>query len=569
MFGIYSDKRKNNDNKIKTKVNEFQKTLQKIGYEKNKQKLLQKEKQVIKLKEQKEKKQQQVIKLREQKEICKRKSKNLQNRIAEMEEKAAETQKTAAQKQQRLERIAELKRKEQKERIAEQQRLERQRKAERTKTQNYQTEIQAYLQTGSFEQIFDTMKKYMENHATSAKRYINRESSDLKFSNFKKLFLFLHEEIILKKYTQNVFVNGVPVEYLFNPGSLFNGKVFTKIVNMKIYEDDNNRNWKKCQNECFKFWKELVKKEIESTAYMLRLIVNSILKNEYNISVGFQVQELQQLTGLWVDDYPKLKMVITDESEREKIKRTILGFGPSSSGKTYWAEEIIKLFEENFPKVFLSIDGGIMREQSIVYQMIIKQNKFRNVEGFSNLVTAGLGFTESIFLSNIIKKQLLNFLAIQPPENKISVYVPETLGDCDIPLLGDCSKKYKKYIDLTGDQNWIGLMIYQHLREQQCDFPVGFKCTGTEIAGEAREKQQGKKYSSTAYSTSLKNGRTHLQKSPFCRLEIHNSGNRENQSVILEYPINGEFQLDETKTKPNCILVRGKNRLQQWKKNSI
>ena len=569
MFGIYSDKRKNNDNKIKTKVNEFQKTLQKIGYEKNKQKLLQKEKQVIKLKEQKEKKQQQVIKLREQKEICKRKSKNLQNRIAEMEEKAAETQKTAAQKQQRLERIAELKRKEQKERIAEQQRLERQRKAERTKTQNYQTEIQAYLQTGSFEQIFDTMKKYMENHATSAKRYINRESSDLKFSNFKKLFLFLHEEIILKKYTQNVFVNGVPVEYLFNPGSLFNGKVFTKIVNMKIYENDNNRNWKKCQNECFKFWKELVKKEIESTAYMLRLIVNSILKNEYNISVGFQVQELQQLTGLWVDDYPKLKMVITDESEREKIKRTILGFGPSSSGKTYWAEEIIKLFEENFPKVFLSIDGGIMREQSIVYQMIIKQNKFRNVEGFSNLVTAGLGFTESIFLSNIIKKQLLNFLAIQPPENKISVYVPETLGDCDIPLLGDCSKKYKKYIDLTGDQNWIGLMIYQHLREQQCDFPVGFKCTGTEIAGEAREKQQGKKYSSTAYSTSLKNGRTHLQKSPFCRLEIHNSGNRENQSVILEYPINGEFQLDETKTKPNCILVRGKNRLQQWKKNSI
>ena len=568
MFGIYSDKRKNNDNKIKTKVNEFQKTLQKIGYEKNKQKLLQKEKQVIKLKEQKEKKQQQVIKLREQKETCKRKSKNLQNRIAAMEEKAAETQKTAAQRQQRLERIAEQKRLEA-QRIAEQQRLEGQRKAERAKTQNYQTKIQASLQTGSFEQIFDTMKEYMENHATSPKRYINRESSDLKFSNFKKLFLFLHEEIILKKYTQNVFVNGVPVEYLFNPESLFNGKVFTKIVNMKIYENDNNRNWKKCENECFKFWKELVKKEIESTAYMLRLIVNSILKNEYNISVGFQVQELQQLTGLWVDDYPKLKMVITDATEREKIKRTILGFGPSSSGKTYWAEEIIKLFDENFPKVFLSIDGGIMREQSIVYQMIIKQNKFRNVEGFSNLVTAGLGFTESIFLSNIIKKQLLNFLAIQPPENKISVYVPETLGDCDIPLLGDCSKKYKKYIDLTGDQNWIGLMIYQHLRGQQCDFPVGFKCTGTEIAGKAREKQQGKKYSSTAYSTSLKNGRTHLQKSPFCRLEIHNSGNRENRSVILEYPIDGKFKLDETKTKPNCILVRGKNRLQQWKKNPI
>jgi len=554
----YLNTKKNTEEAINTKLNKFNQTLDKIGDEKNKQN---------EYKEKLQQKQKQLRKLKEQNESCKRKSKNLQNTIAEMEEKAAEAQKTAAQRQQRLERIEELKRKEQKERKAEQQRLEGQRKAERTKTQNYNTKIQASLQTGSFEQIFDTMKEYMENHATSAKRYINRDSGDLKFENFKKLFSFLHSEIISKKYTENVFVNRVPVEYLFNPGSLFNGAILTKIVNMKIYENDNNRNWKKCQNECFKFWKELVKKEIESTAYMLRLIVNSILKNEYNISVRFEVQG--DLKGLWVDDYPKLKMVITDETERQKTKRTILGFGPSSSGKTYWAEQIIKLFDENFPKVFLSIDGGIMREQSIVYQMIIKQNKFRNVEGFSNLVTAGLGFTESIFLSNTIKKQLLNFLAIQPPENKISVYVPETLGDCDIPLLGDCSKKYKKYIDLTGDQNWIGLMIYQHLRGEQCDFPVGFKCTGTEIAGKAREKQQGKKYSSTAYSTSLKNGRTHLQKSPFCRLEIHNSGNRENQSVILEYPIDGKFKLDPTKKIPNCMLVQGKNILQQWKKNSM
>ena len=559
MFGLRKNTEEANDSNVRVK--KFEETLKRIENEKNKQN------EYKLIKEKLQQKEKQLRKLKVQNESCKRKTKNLQNTIAEMEEKAAEAQKTAAQKQQRLERIEELKRKEQKERIAEQQRLERQRKEERSKTQNYQTEIQAYLQTGSFEQIFDTMKEYMENHATSAERYINRYSRDLKFNNFKKLFSFLHGKIILKKYTENVFVNELPVEYLFNPKSLFNGAILTKIVNMKIYEDNNNRNWKKCENECFKFWKELVKKEIESTAYMLRLIVNSILKNEDNISVRFEVQELQQLTGLWVEDYRKLKMVITDATERQKTKRTILGFGPSSSGKTYWAEQIIKLFGENFPKVFLSIDGGLMREQSIVYQMIIKQNKFREVEGFSNLVTAGLGFTESIFLSNIIKKQLLNFLAIQPPENKISVYVPETLGDCDIPLLGDCSKKYKKYIDLTEDQNWIGLMIYQHLRGEQCDFPVGFKCTGTEIAGKTREKQQGKKYSSTAYSTSLKNGRTHLQKSPFCRLEIHNSGNRGNKSVILEYPIDGKFKLDPTKKIPNCMLVQGKNILQKWKKN--
>ena len=431
-------KKENNDG-IKTEKNKlerFHEALERIANQKAKQK-------EFKLIE--EQLRQQVRKLKKQKENCKRKSENLQNRIAVMEQKAAESQKTAAERQQRLE-----------EQRVKQQRLEEQRKAERAKTQNYQNKIKASLQTGSFEQIFDTMKEYMESHASSAQVYIKRESGDLKFDNFKKLFSFLYSQIISKKYTQNVYVDGLQLdENFFNPNDLFNGTIFTKIVNMKIYEDQNNHNWKKCENECFKFWKELVKKEIESTAYMLRLIVNSILKNENNISVQFEVQELQQLTGLWVDDYRKLKMVITDSDERQKPKRTILGFGPSSSGKTYWAEQIIKLFGENFPKVFLSIDGGIMREQSIVYQMIIKQNKFRNVEGFSNLVTAGLGFTESIFSSNTIKKQLLNFLAIQPQQNKISVYVPETLGDCDIPLLGDCSKKYKKYIDLSFSKELI------------------------------------------------------------------------------------------------------------------
>ena len=438
-----------------------------------------------------------------------------------------------------------------------------------------QENIQKSVQMVDYSRLFDEMmgymkyreyKKNMKQNQQTVKQFISKLVFDnIKMDNFINLFLFLHQELIENSYTDRILVNGSNITNLFLLEDFFNASLLQQIVELIIYEmneknqNQNDTTWKKCENQCFTFWKKLVNQEIQSTAYMLRLIVNSILGSKKGeMIVHFKTRNPNdQLTGKFRDDFEKLELFMINPLERQKTKRTILGFGPSSSGKTFLAEEVIKLFGPDFPQYFLSIDGGLMREQSIVYQMIIKQNMFRNISGFRNLVSAGLDFTGSIFISDIIKADLLRFLQQQSPENRISIYVPETLGGCFF----DCQKKYKKYIDLTGDMNWIGLMIYQHLRGDQCDLPEGFKCTGTEIAGKARQIKQGKKYSSTAYSTSIKNGRTHLQKSPFCRLEIHNSGNQENKSIITEYPIQGKYKLPEKNTK-RYVLLHRKNKVQ-------
>ena len=70
-----------------------------------------------------------------------------------------------------------------------------------------------------------------------------------------------------------------------------------------------------------------------------------------------------------------------------KKKRLIMGFGPSASGKTFWTENVIKMMDKadpNFPKVFMSVDGGIIREFSEIYQEVVR-NTPKIILGFKNL----------------------------------------------------------------------------------------------------------------------------------------------------------------------------------------
>ena len=57
------------------------------------------------------------------------------------------------------------------------------------------------------------------------------------------------------------------------------------------------------------------------------------------------------------------------------------------------------------PLALVAIDGGIAREMSAIYQMVV--NKIHSVDnqmsGFSNLVSAGLSFSKSLFLPNLKK----------------------------------------------------------------------------------------------------------------------------------------------------------------------
>ena len=207
--------------------------------------------------------------------------------------------------------------------------------------------------------------------------------------------------------------------------------------------------------------------------------------------------------------------------------KLIMGFGPSASGKTFWAKTIIKLLSEHsqlkFPHEFLSIDGGLQRETSLVYQIIKNVIKEVHGSGVRNLVSPSFFSSTSIFSSDTVKKNLKNYLKHQ---NNVyiypNLYVPETLGGCALKL--HCSSVYKDYISITNDQNWIALYIWQH--KDTCNLPDHLKCKSVVTSGTTRETLEGKntvlKHTRLQNTMEIKNysektGSTY-------QIRIHNSG---------------------------------------------
>ena len=179
----------------------------------------------------------------------------------------------------------------------------------------------------------------------------------------------------------------------------------TAIDNLKIFEtgkdkkcftekDLNQPNWIKCEKECFNVINHLIKSEIHSTAFMLRLITNSLLTNNPKARIKFKfIGNIDtDLTGLWKADKDKFELLPLEE--RKVTPRLIMCFGPSAAGKTFNAKKVLQLItktDDTFPSALVAIDGGIAREMSAIYQMVV--NKIHSVDnqmsGFSNLVSAG------------------------------------------------------------------------------------------------------------------------------------------------------------------------------------
>ena len=314
----------------------------------------------------------------------------------------------------------------------------------------------------------------------------------------------------------------------------------------------SQQGWINCgKPTCFNICSQNVLKEINSTAYYLRTITASLLQiqqqgqDEY--SVSFQVINPENITGLWNNDYSNLILQINQgENEIDSTSipngRLIMGFGPSASGKTYCAKQIIYLMtmvDGSFPKYFLSIDGGIYREECLTYQTILDCIRANNsqVKGFNNLVSTN-AFTSSIFDSNIVKAKINGYLKyLKEQKNiKMNLYVPDTLSVC----MPSCNSIYGKYIYLTGDNNWIGTLIWQHMYGgMQCSYGTKygeqFQCKGCTESGQEREIKEGKKYSNSAWNSSYKNGRLSMMKAPNYRFFIHNSGSHENWSIVKDY----------------------------------
>lgn len=358
-------------------------------------------------------------------------------------------------------------------------------------------------------------------------------------------------DILLK----NLFLNLGEINDQNNEISTYKFLKTNNIVYNLINEMNKKKSkveWVKCVSDCQNILKNLIDIELESTAYILRVLSNSVINIESNNTLVFNISDESRLTGKWDND----KNFISINTEKDIYEnRLIMGFGPSASGKTHWAKKVIDLLnktQQEFPDIFLAIDGGIARDKSIIYQIIINNiNKLcseKYILGFKNL------FSKKLFKSP--KSKIIDFLKEEKNNNKISLYVPETLGKCYKCRFNTKSCKcadliINDFIKITNDKNWIGLYIWQHLKD--CDKPDEFKCEGTQKSGKSREIKEGKKYSSIAYFISERSGRIALCKAPGGRLDIHNSGSKDRKSVITDYNIDGKYLF--TNNKENIDII--------------
>lgn len=309
----------------------------------------------------------------------------------------------------------------------------------------------------------------------------------------------------------------------------------------------------------FTHMKNMFDTEMNSTAYILKVIGNSVIGEKIIITID--QGDIKNIKGKWENDKRLFRFKIPEGNINNRL---IMGFGPSASGKTYWAENIIKILSEkieNFPKTFITIDGGEYREYSQVYQLVVEQFKGKGYGGFNQLVLASFSITKkSLFDSSKIKKVIINYLSNY--RGQISLYVPETLGDCGNYRPYSCGPKIQKYIEITGDNNYIGLMIYQHKTGLECTMDTPYKCVGCTESGKMREIDEGKKYSSMAYEHSYSEGERQVKNARTYRFMIHNSGGKKtgnsyNKSIFFDLSNNPIISDKEYKKKfeetYNCI----------------
>ena len=349
---------------------------------------------------------------------------------------------------------------------------------------------------------------------------------------------------------------------------------------LDLIKHKESEGWVYCSSAC-NYISRLFKTEINSTLYMLNVISNSLVTiDESSIDFVFN-GSIDDLKGDWESDKNKFTFKINyKDGLQRKGTRLIMGFGPSASGKTYCAKAIISMLsnnDPNFPKSFLSIDGGTYREKSYIYQQLIQLVKPKKFNGLKNLVLSGhhlkiskkiVHERESLFEAGIIKKKITEYLLER--KEPISLYIPETLGGCVL----DCSSVYSKYIDIAKDsENWIGLLIWQHKEHKDCDYIEGYKCSGCTESGKKREKNEGKIYSSSAWENSMRNGRYHMMLAPGGKYEIHNGGNKDSKSVIINHspnkPLNkisNGFELKLPANIKNIKIVKKKTLFNTLKK---
>jgi len=148
------------------------------------------------------------------------------------------------------------------------------------------------------------------------------------------------------------------------------------------------------------------------------------------------------------------------------------------------------------------------------------------------------------------------YLLAESQRSAISLYVPETLAKCEfmirgvtVPLIRPCESYLKPFLDITRDDKWIGLLIWQHATAadhmKDAEFlkeysNMKYKCVGCEASGKGREKGEGKPYDGWVYPQTMKNGRKYMELAPGGRYEIHNAGRQDGMSVLWDRSVRGQ-----------------------------
>ncbi len=329
--------------------------------------------------------------------------------------------------------------------------------------------------------------------------------------------------------------------------------------------------WKKCEGTCNTLITHAVNQEIGSTAFMLKLLADSVIRpdgKKHRLKIGLDPSFFEggkpgmgcrTLTGQWKDDAPFLHLVLPPPkgglSKGPLPKgRLVMGFGPSASGKTHWAKTILGLLQKAdpaFPEIFFADDGGLVRESSAVYQFATEMAHCAGFAGFTNL-HAGM------FVTGDIKHAMEKYLLAESQRSAISLYVPETLAKCEfmirgvtVPLIRPCENYLKPFLDITRDDKWIGLLIWQHataadhMSDSAFSVPglyagEEYACVGCEASGKGREKSEGKPYEGKVYAQSMKNGRKYMELAPGGSYEIHNAGRPGGVSVMWDRSVRGQ-----------------------------
>lgn len=390
----------------------------------------------------------------------------------------------------------------------------------------------------------------------------------------KELYSTLIKNIMIKSFP---YENGNFIGYFDN----LRNDIKDKLPESATTKEYEKKQWLTCSNVCYNITGKAILNEIKSTAYMLRVLSNSLISyNKCNQKLYFSYENTNEngepgnlLTGSW--EYDSKYFTITKIGKGDDTNsRLIMGLGPSASGKTYWARNVIELLNQNisdFPSTFFTIDGGDYRSLSYVYQIIIESAKNKGLGGIDNLVLPGISMTKkTIFDSNVVKKDIIKYLNNSKTKNSklyISLYVPETVGDCGKYRPKSCDSKIKGYVELTQDKNWVALMIYQHKFGDDCPYDLQFQCIGTNYSGKSRESEEGKKYSDSAYQHSMNQGRIEISKAPNMKFIIHNSGgkkykNQLNKSIMMDMSVTTPFDnnnIQNIQDKYHCVYQKIQN----------